>query len=261
MIEIEILRHVKVDGEPALYGKTDIPALKEQNQQVLTALSQQVETKLSSRANYYNAIFSSPLQRCFTLGQLYSQQENIPLIPLEGMQEMDFGLFDGVSFDDIDSVKFTHSPKARNKEQQGTHSSTKNNWQLLEAFWQNPAVNTLPSAESLSDFNARVLKSWHEMINTLLTNKTIQQEEDQPTKRILLICHGGVVRILLAYLLKLDWKSPTWYQNLHISNASISKVIVNKIDAKKICADVAGEQTNLYYQVRQIGAPLLPNSP
>ncbi len=218
MIEITLLRHVKVAGPAALYGKTDVAAQLAENEKFLSLLTRQYQHSTDLPLEY---IVSSPLQRCRILAEQLSSNLHCSLKCIAGFQEMNFGEFDGVPFD----------------------SQTEQHWVALEQFWQAPASATLPKAESLTDFHQRVVSSWQLLIEQAIENDN---------KKILLICHGGVIRMILADILSLDWKSPSWYQALKIEYASTSKVSVMADDGR----GEEGEQ-NYHSVVNYIGLPLL----
>ena len=64
-------------------------------------------------------------------------------------------------------------------------------WQLLESFWQAPSLHALPNAERIADFFQRVSKCWHKCLDDIITQEST-----------LIVCHGGVIRMILASILK-----------------------------------------------------------
>jgi len=113
---------------------------------------------------------------------------------VSGWQEMAFGKFDGVPF-----------------------AQLQQEWPQLEAFWQSPARNTLPQAESLESFYQRVSEQWQALIE--------QNEQDT-----LIVCHGGTIRMILAHVLKLDWQNPLLYSSLAIGHQSITHIQISLAD-------------------------------
>jgi alpha-ribazole phosphatase len=103
---------------------------------------------------------------------------------------MDFGDFDGQSFDTL-----------------------KPHWDKLELFWQDPASNTIPNAESVHECYQRVSTAWNKIVGSL-------------DKDTLIICHGGTIRLILASILKLDYTNATWYSALNIANQSLTHIRV-----------------------------------
>ncbi len=195
-----LLRHGKVEGDAALNGRTD--------RRVTAAVQQQISQALCKRNIAFEHIISSPLSRCADLAQLLKkQQPGIKLSIEEQFQEISFGTLDGQAFESI-----------------------KDKWLLLEAFWQDPAQNTLPEAESLSDFRQRILSTWSRIIEAEHNNT-------------LIITHGGVIRMILADALQLDWRNPAWHSNLAIGNASLTHIQISKaeqhyISVKSIASDL-----------------------
>ena len=209
MIEITLLRHSKIDGPAALYGKTDVAALPHKDEEIITTLSQ--------LKPFYDLVVSSPLKRCFDVAQQLSQYTVSPLECDNSFQEMNFGDLDGVAFEQLVG-EGALLPNAQHY------------WALLEKFWQHPAESTLPLAETLFEFNQRVLLGWQKLIAKLL-EQALQKE--QTKQRVLLVCHGGVIRMILAHVLNLDWQNPTWYQGLSINNASLSQLLITPTDTEK----------------------------
>jgi len=208
---IDLIRHVKVNGNAALYGKTDIAPSLNDNQQLVN--------QLINRESY-DVVISSPLQRCWLLAEQLANTLNKPLFCLEALQEIDFGIYDGIAFNDIplnDGVQVSEGPV---------------NWPSLEAFFQAPARESLPRAESLSDFNQRVITCWYDLLDRqyqLPSDEKLHHNKGsvQP-KRIAIVAHGGIIRMILAEVLGLDWKNPLWHQNLKIANGSLTTLTISQ---------------------------------
>lgn len=114
----------------------------------------------------YCSVVSSPLARCAAFAQDYAQRHGLPLQYDARFQEMDFGAWDGRSAAEIAAA----DPGA------------------LEHFWRDPVAFPPPQAEPLLSFQARVLAAWREL------------PARYPSQRVLLITHGGVMRIILCHL-------------------------------------------------------------
>ncbi|MBL4821935.1 MAG: histidine phosphatase family protein [Colwellia sp.] len=228
MIEISLVRHVKVAGPAALYGATDIMPSTEENKRLLAKL-----TAFQQQGNTYDLVITSPLKRCRLVAELFAEQNKIPLQCIDNLQEINFGDFDGIPFD---HANFAIDAALGAK-----------NWAMLENFWQAPATATLPQAESLADFNQRITAAWHELIDLCYR----QSDNSERPKRVLLLLHGGVIRMILTQVLQLPWQNPILHQSLQIANASLSKITVTRPFAKS---------TVNHYQVNFIGLPLLNSS-
>ncbi|MCZ4309748.1 alpha-ribazole phosphatase family protein [Vibrio atlanticus] len=156
----------------------------------------------------FDCVVTSPLRRCSDLASRYAQRMSVPLSVVPNFQEMNFGDVDGVPFDELEDK-----------------------WGMLETFWQDPANHQLTGAESLQSFHNRVTQAWSQLLN-------------HPSDNLLLVTHGGVIRILLAHCLGIDWKNPSLYSKLSIENASITHIQVTQF-------------AQSFISVKSIGLPVL----
>lgn len=178
-----LLRHGQVAGPAALYGKTDI------------ALSAAGHNELNSqlaRVLPLTRVVSSPLKRCLDFAKSVSEREAIPLHVEAGFRECNFGRWDGVPFDDIPT----------------------DCWGDLEKFWHAPSVYHFDNAEPLQVMQARVVAAWGALLQML-------QNESQP-QRVLLVTHGGVIRLVLASVLGVNWANPALFSQWQIGYGSVS---------------------------------------
>lgn len=205
MANIYLLRHGKVSGEAALYGHTDV--------EVETTIDDEIIQQLTALNVEIDAIITSPLKRCINLAKELSKKAQVTVTSIAQLKEMNFGLYDGVPFDQL-------------------HQDA-NTWQLFEKFWQNPVQHPLPNAELLTGFSYRVNNAWQEIVNNI--------QLAQSNQNIVVVCHGGVIRMILAHLLNIDFRNPRWYTNLSIANGSLTTIEVGKKQVR----------------VKQIAKPLL----
>ena len=264
MIEIDLIRHVKVLGKPALYGSTDIAPIPEENARLLECLLAQQKT-----SNAYQGVISSPLIRCQNLARELSQLGQLPLEISPDLQEMNFGSFDGVPFDDLlfEGEAFEESIFEADL---GGGDKGKLHWSQLEAFFQAPADIILPQAEALPDFHHRVKLAWQKLIEQQLSLAVKQKETlqlaqglgekvSQKPKRILVVAHGGVIRMILAHILALDWQQASWHQKLQIGHGSISRILINQPyqdnQVEQVVSPIQYQQ--LTQQVTTIAMPFL----
>ncbi|WP_111978399.1 histidine phosphatase family protein [Algibacillus agarilyticus] len=222
---VYLIRHGKVAGEPALYGQSDVPVEEKAHaamvEQLRLFIAQQ-EVMQSSVLRFY----SSPLQRCLTTAKACTEEQvNVSA----GLSEMDFGCLDGVLF----STLFEEQPEQ---------------WQLLERFWRAPAQQQLPQAESLADFNQRVLAAWAELLSHI-------NNHDQD---VIVITHGGVIRQILAQVLSLNWQDSALYSQLNIKNASVTKINITSkaADINRVSGAGVEQADSKYLSVEYIGAPI-----
>lgn len=123
-------------------------------------------TEALLNAPQYHAVVSSPLRRCAAFAENYAHRNGLPLHYDARFQEMDFGAWDGRSAAEIAAA----DPGA------------------LENFWRDPVACPPPQAEPLLSFQARVLAAWQEL------------PARYPSQNVLLVTHGGVMRIILCYV-------------------------------------------------------------
>ncbi|PMM51336.1 histidine phosphatase family protein [Vibrio splendidus] len=171
-------------------------------------MQQRICESLAEQNLSLDCVITSPLKRCSDLASLYAERMSVPLSVAPDFQEMNFGEVDGVAFDDLEDK-----------------------WAMLDTFWQDPANHQLTGAESLQSFHNRVTQAWSQLLN-------------DPSDNLLLVTHGGVIRMLLAHCLDIDWKNPSLYSKLSIENASITHIQVTQF-------------AQSFISVKAIGLPVL----
>jgi broad specificity phosphatase PhoE len=67
-------------------------------------------------------------------------------------------------------------------------------------------------SKSLDDFHRRVVEGWQ-----LITAQSKGQNN-------LVVCHGGVIRMILAHILNVDYRQGSWYSELSIDYASLTRI-------------------------------------
>lgn len=174
------------------HGQVDgAPALYGRTDVALSREGWQQMALQTGRLHNLDNIISSPLRRCKDFAKAFASDHKLKLHIEPDIQECDFGEWDGIKFDD--------------QSQQ---------WPLMTSFWQDPDHNTPPQGESLETFHNRVVSSWRYL------SKQYQGQNN------LLICHGGVIRQILAHILPSDWRSGEWYSQLQIGHASLTRIII-----------------------------------
>ncbi|MHB2241381.1 alpha-ribazole phosphatase family protein [Pseudomonas monsensis] len=112
----------------------------------------------------WDRLVSSPLQRCARFAAELGEQLNLPVQLDKDLQELHFGAWEG----------------------QSAAALMESDAEALGLFWADPYAFTPPQGEAVSDFAARVLGA------------IARLHRAHAGERVLLISHGGVMRLLLA---------------------------------------------------------------
>ncbi|PCM47134.1 histidine phosphatase family protein [Pseudomonas fluorescens] len=112
----------------------------------------------------WDRLISSPLQRCARFAAELGEQLNLPVQLETDLQELHFGAWEG----------------------QSAAALMETDAEALGLFWADPYAFTPPQGEPVSEFAARVLGA------------VARLHQAHAGERILLISHGGVMRLLLA---------------------------------------------------------------
>ena len=112
----------------------------------------------------WQRIVSSPLQRCAFFARELAEQLDVPLTFEKDLQELHFGEWEGRT---VAALMETDA-------------------EALGRFWSDPYAFTPPGAEPVIAFATRVLTA---------AGRLQQRYEGE---RVLVVCHGGVMKLLLA---------------------------------------------------------------
>lgn len=123
---------------------------------------------IESNGCKWNHIITSPLSRCAKFAHALHQRHATPVKQDERIREIHFGDWEGCFPAELAQIDA----------------------EPLTRFWNNPVKFPPPKAENLVDFEKRVLSAWHDIT---------AQYADQ---NILLVTHGGVIRIILCHILQ-----------------------------------------------------------
>ena len=143
----------------------------------------QMQNKITSQS-YWDVIISSPLSRCHAFAKSLSSELKLPLVTAPAFQEIDFGDWEGKTAAQI-------------------------NPQLLAQFYADPFNFSVPNGEHFDNFQQRIVEAWQASLKT------------HKGKRILLITHAGVIRVILAYILGIETQHSF---RLKIAHACLSSI-------------------------------------
>ena len=112
----------------------------------------------------WDRIVSSPLQRCALFAHELGEQLGLPVSFDKDLQELHFGAWEG----------------------QSAAALMDTDAEALGLFWSDPYAFTPPDGEPVLEFSRRVLAA----VNRL--------QQAHAGERVLVVCHGGVMKLLLA---------------------------------------------------------------
>ncbi len=160
--------------------------------------------------NKWTHIITSPLQRCNAFALSLGKRLNIPVIVESRFKEVGFGLWEGLSHDEV-----------RN-----------NRAEEFKAFITDP-VNCRPQdAEPLDSFLQRVNLAYEEIIKL------------NQNHHYLIVAHAGVIRAIIARTVHV---TPSGFYRIKISNGGITRICHTKNGAilELLNGTLAGNHPNL----------------
>jgi alpha-ribazole phosphatase/probable phosphoglycerate mutase len=135
----------------------------------------------------WDLIVSSPLLRCREFAERTAERLALPLEVEPLFHEIGFGSWEGLDAEEITRLH----PDA------------------LKQFYRDPEQFPPAGGEPLSAFQTRVTSAWEKMLAA------------HRSKRILLVCHGGTIRIVLSHLLHIPIAN---LFRLTVMNAGITRI-------------------------------------
>lgn len=156
--KIDLLRHGESQYSHTLRGHLDDELTTKGWQQMQSTINQVIEPK-------WDVIVSSSLKRCACFAEQLAKTTELPLLLNDDLKEMYFGDWEGIATQQI----YETSPE------------------LLANFWQKPSQYCPPRAETLMQFQMRVLKGFQNLLEHM---------QKQNLQHALVVTHGGVIKLL-----------------------------------------------------------------
>ena len=182
---IDLLRHGRTQADDILRGRIDVPLSDDGYQQMRDRLAPLINPVFP-----WQQLITSPLQRCAGFAEDLAGQHGSPVAINHSFLEIDFGDWDGRPFDELrqeDPV-------------------------LFGRIWREPHKYSPPNGESFQAFTTRISTAWELLL------------QQYRGKHILLICHGGVIRALLGYVMQTPL---TALSRIEVPYACLSRVRVH----------------------------------
>jgi alpha-ribazole phosphatase len=152
-----LIRHPEPAVRGICYGSLDVP-LSEEGLKHARAIAEALA------AEPFAAIYTSPVRRCSDTARMLAEGRDCPLETLDAFRELDFGCFEGRTFDDL------------------AHDYP----DVYRRWMESPTEVEFPGGESFATMRRRVLAATHEL------------RARHAGQTIALVTHGGVIRTLLA---------------------------------------------------------------
>ena len=164
-----LVRHGETEGESSIryHGRTDVP-LSELGREQMRRAARAIETRRDAQP--FSRVFSSPLVRASEGARIITGNTS-PLVTIEEFAEVHFGLFEGLTADEI-------------RERYPDHFAIWNADRLAPNY-------TYPDGESRAAFTARVERG----LDRLLAIWPSRSDENA-----LLVAHRGVIRAIVRKL-------------------------------------------------------------
>lgn len=139
----------------------------------------------------WQSIVSSPLKRCHFFAHELADRHRLPIDINDAFREIGFGDWEGLT----------------------TKALMEKDPEALARYWSNPDEHTPPNGERLSDFLERVHGAWEALV------------DESAGQHRLLVCHGGVIRAILVYVLGMP-NDKLW--NIDVPYANVSRVVIHR---------------------------------
>lgn len=150
---------------------------------------QQMRSAVADHCPWDN-IISSPLLRCAEFANELGERHKLAVRLEPQFMEIGFGAWEGKTAAQIQQLM----PGA------------------LEAFWQDPVRYRPEGAEPLLDFRNRIESAWTRLLN------------DYVGKHVLVVCHAGVIRMSLQYMLGMPIENVF---RIKVANAGLTRIEID----------------------------------
>ena len=177
---IDLIRHGEPVGGRKYRGQIDDPLSDKGWRQMWEAVADH---------NPWNVIISSTLSRCIEFAQELGQRHAIEVIREPRFIEIGFGEWEGRTANELNQI----DPYK------------------VQRFLTDPLNNTPPGAETLYEFEARIIEAW---------NDVLLQHAGQ---HLLLVGHAGMMRMIMRHVLEMPLERMF---RIQVANAAITRIRV-----------------------------------
>jgi len=188
MIQLFLVRHGDCEGSGTYIGRgSDVP-LTDTGIKEMQALGKIFRDSLN--LSNVDFLYSSSMLRARQSADILTSFLNSPVRELAGMEESDFGEWEGLSYREIEEK----------------------NPLDFQKWLNNPLKISPPGGESLMDLKKRVIEN---------CSSFLQKSVDEKTWKIVIVSHKGPLTVLLTELLKIE---TAYFWNFRIDRGSVAKL-------------------------------------
>lgn len=196
--ELILIRHGETDWnlKQRFQGQRDIPLNS-------SGLEQAAKVGHYLADREIDTIYSSDLIRAYdTALKISNYQQGLEIKTRPGLREMNFGEWEGLTYQEI----------------------RKNYPEIIKKWYQDPISAKPPCGESITDFQGRVVDEF---------NKIIKESNE---KNIIVVAHGGTIRIYLASILEMpirfNWRFEINHCSINIIKFYGDEFILKELNRK-----------------------------
>jgi alpha-ribazole phosphatase/probable phosphoglycerate mutase len=178
---VDLIRHGEPVGGRRYRGQIDDPLSNKGWAQMRAAVADH---------RPWDRIITSPLQRCAAFARELGTRHGIPVQEEARLMEIGFGEWEGRTAAEL----LAEDPER------------------LQRFWTDPLNHTPPGAETLAEFERRVIGAWQDILAA------------HRGQHLLLVGHAGMMRMIIRHVL--DMPLDRMFR-LQIANAAISRIRID----------------------------------
>lgn len=145
-------------------------------------------------------IVTSPLKRCSAFADELATKHGLDVQIEPRFKEIGFGEWEGMTVDEIKGNRLSE----------------------FESFYRDPVQSRPTGAEPLLDFITRVMGAYENVVQT------------HAGKRILLVAHAGVIRVIIAHVRNI---SPEHIFHIKVENAGMVRITHNQYNTEMVLSD------------------------